>query len=514
MKKVDFLIIGSGIAGLSFALKAAKYGSVLIITKNNASDSNTNYAQGGIACVTGGDDNPELHIKDTLDAGAGLCNEEAVRTMVYEAPHCIKDLLEWGVSFSYNDAQFELGLEGGHSRHRILHMKDFTGREIESSLLRAVKNNPAIQILENHIATDLISDGESPNTCYGATVLNTENKTVESFLAGDTIICTGGAGQVYKHTTNPAVATGDGIAMACRAGAAISNMEFVQFHPTALYNPGGKVFLISEALRGAGAVLCNEYGEEFMHLYHPLQSLAPRDIVSRAIAKEMLLSGKDHVYLDATNISSNSLMNSFPQIYETCLVLGIDITGELIPVTPSAHFFCGGIVTDINGKTNIESLYAFGEAACTGVHGANRLASNSLLEAMVFSNRAFQDIISGLGNPVRYYKSNHLDFNHTKNELEADSTEANNLIEQVRSLTSACCGISRKTELLGLALSKILDIESKAHFIYTTYKKTQQTIELYNLALISRLIIQSALQRHESIGAHYVDNYKPATVEV
>jgi L-aspartate oxidase len=513
MQRSDFLVIGSGIAGLSFALKAAQCGTVCIITKNEASNSNTSFAQGGIACVMGVDDNPELHVKDTLVAGAGLCNEEAVRTMVYEAQNCISALLSWGVSFSLSDSRLDLGLEGGHTRNRIVHAKDFTGREIENALLKAIKSSKNIKLLENHLAIDLIvnDDGSTGRHCSGAEVLDLQTGESRNFYASNTIICTGGAGQVYLHTTNPAIATGDGIAMACRAGAQISNMEFVQFHPTALYNPDGKVFLISEALRGAGAILKNSHGEAFMHQYHLLGSLAPRDIASRAIETEMKRTGADHVYLDATHIPANQLISLFPNIYENCLDSGIDITTDLIPVVPSAHFMCGGIVTDLNGRTCISSLYAFGEAACTGVHGANRLASNSLLEAMVFSNRAFNDIThrnipKTTIPPTSIPLTTRNGARSSQSAAQPAPEELTRLKNEIRSVTSRYCGITRRTEELILASDKISKIETRAVTLFNNFHNSKEVIELYNLSLIAKLIITSAMKRKASIGAHFMEN--------
>jgi len=511
MKSTDFLIIGSGIAGLSFALKASKLGKVLIVTKNVASETNTRMAQGGIACVLNSDDNLELHVKDTLEAGAGLCNENAVRVMVGEARNCINELIELGVAFSNTDHKLDLGLEGGHTRNRIAHVKDFTGREIETVLLNAVRKHPDITILENHMAVDLIViDEDHCKRCLGAEILDENTGEIQSLLAYKTILCTGGAGQVYLHTTNPSIATGDGVAMAFRAGAIIKDMEFVQFHPTALYFPGKPVFLISEALRGAGAILKNKWGNPFMDKHHPLGSLAPRDITSRAIENEMRETGTDHVFLDATHIPTDALINLFPNIYDNCFKLGIDITTSLIPVAPSAHFMCGGIATDINGSTGIESLYAFGEVACTGVHGANRLASNSLLEAMVFSNRAFLDINFHWNKNVEINQFRSADNRHLY--IKPDLNKINRILTDIRQLMSRYAGIIRHPDEMEFAVEILKSLETDAKDIFLESKNSRESIELYNLAIVARLIISAAIERKSSIGAHYITKNAVSTL--
>ena len=521
MKQFDFLILGSGIAGLSFALKVAARGRVAIVTKKDRAESNTNYAQGGIASVMSKEDSFELHVRDTLEAGAGLCNEKVVRTIVEEGPARIAELIELGMKFSVSEhraedgsRELDLGREGGHSMRRILHAKDVTGREIEKALLSAIAAQPNIEIFENHIAIDLITSlklgyvGE--NHCVGAYVFDKKSGKVETFSAPVTLLATGGCGKVYLYTTNPDIATGDGVAMAFRAGAAISNMEFVQFHPTCLYHPKAKSFLISEAVRGEGGILKTLDGREFMDGYHPLKSLAPRDIVARAIDSEMKKSGADCVLLDITHKPAKFIIERFPNIYQTCLRYGIDITKEPIPVVPAAHYQCGGVVTTVDGETDIAGLYAVGEVACTGLHGANRLASNSLLEAMVCAHRAALKIsnskfeISSFQIPL--WQS-------------GDATNADELVvvshnwDEIRRLMWDYVGIVRTNKRLQRAQSRLANLQQEIQEYYWNFNVTADLLELRNIATVAELIVQCALQRPESRGLNYNLDFPEANPE-
>jgi L-aspartate oxidase len=515
VKQFDFVVIGSGVAGLTFALQTASRGRVAIITKKDRAESNTNYAQGGIAAVTSKEDTFEMHVRDTLTAGAGLCKEEVVRTIVEEGPARIAELIDFGMKFTEREVpppavgrELDLGREGGHSKRRILHAKDITGREVERALLNAVAERPNIEIFENHNAIDLITTQKlgrpGVNRCVGVYALDKAGQRVETFAAPCVILATGGCGKVYLYTTNPDIATGDGVAMAYRAGAAVANMEFIQFHPTCLYHPKAKSFLISEAVRGEGAILKTVDGREFMDAYHPLKSLAPRDVVARAIDSEMKRSGADYVTLDITHKPARFIIERFPNIYATCLEYGIDITKEPIPVVPAAHYQCGGVLTNVDGQTEIAGLYAVGEVACTGLHGANRLASNSLLEALVCSHRAAQCALAAHGQPPE------------KDLPEWHSGDASNPDElvvvshnwdEIRRLMWDYVGIVRTNRRLQRARKRIANLQAEIHEYYWDFVVTSDLLELRNIATVAELIVESALIRPESRGLHYNLDY-------
>jgi len=489
-KRVDFLVVGSGIAGLTFATKASKLGEVLILTKKRKADSNTNYAQGGIAAVFGRDDSFEKHINDTANAGEGLCHDSAVEIMVKKGPRLVRELYDMGCRFSVNsNGEFDLGREGGHSRRRIVHAKDYTGYEIERVLLEEAKKN-GVTISENEIALDLIVKEEE---CLGIYYYDADTQHIDVIYANATILATGGAGQTYLHTTNPPIATGDGIAMAYRAGAQIANMEFVQFHPTAVYNIkiDGRSFLVSEAVRGEGGILKTKDSNPFMHKYSPAGNLAPRDVVARACVSEMLRTNSKYVLLDISHRKADYIKNRFPTIYETCCRWGIDITREPIPVVPAAHYICGGILVNSWAESSMKRLFALGECACTGVHGANRLASNSLLEALVFATRAAQRVKTI--KHMRVIK---------QTGMKKTSRPGPNLKLSIKELMNAYVGVIRTEGGLTKAKEAINAYSKRfddgIHII---------NAESRNVTNVATLIIESALIRKESRGLHYIEEY-------
>jgi len=515
VKEYDFVVIGSGIAGLSFALKVAKHGSVAVITKRKGADTNTAWAQGGIACVTSDEDSFELHVRDTLEAGAGICDETAVRTIVMEGPDRIRELMEFGLQFDEREVsghrELDLGKEGGHSKRRVLHVRDLTGKEIEDTLLCELGRQSHVELFENHMAVDLITAAKlgfaAEDRCLGVYVLDEKTDEVETIRSDRIVLATGGCGKVYLYTTNPDIATGDGVAMTWRAGAVIANMEFIQFHPTCLFHAKAKSFLISEAVRGEGGILRNNRGEDFMKRYDSRGSLAPRDIVARAIDAEIKRSGAKCVFLDITHKSPEFIRERFPHIYETCLRFGIDISKQPIPVVPAAHYQCGGIKTDVNGATNLPGLYAVGEVACTGLHGANRLASNSLLEGLVVAHRAAAAAGEGQrpSHPARKVSLPEWQSGNVQNVDELVVIYHN--WDEIRRLMWDYVGIVRTDKRLQRASARLRNLQREIREFYWNFKVSVDLLELRNLATVAALIVDSALSRQESRGLHYTLDY-------
>lgn len=523
MRNVDFLVVGSGIAGLSFALKAAKYGKVLIVTKANEDESNTKYAQGGVAVVVDKEeDSFDKHIEDTLIAGDGLCDKHIVEIVVTEGPARIEEIIKYGTSFDKTQQGiFDLAKEGGHSESRVLHYKDITGFEIERALLEKIHKDPNIEILTHYFAVELITqhhtgefvDKRTENIlCYGIYALNTATGKVEKFLSRVTVMASGGAGHIYSTTTNPVIATGDGIAMVYRAKGKVRNMEFIQFHPTALYNPGEyPSFLISEAVRGFGGVLKTRNGEEFMLSYDERGSLAPRDIVARAIDAEMKKSGDEFVYLDIRHRNKADILSHFPNIYARCLSIGLDMTKDMIPVTPAAHYMCGGILVDEHGRSSINRLYACGECSSTGLHGANRLASNSLLEAPVFAHRIFEDAIKS-------FQDNDIpgdvpEWDETGTRLSNEDILVTHNLRETQKIMSDYVGIVRSDFRLDRALRRLGLLHEETESFYKKTILSVKLCELRNVIQNAYLVIKSAMLRKESRGLHYTTDYIPHAQE-
>ncbi len=517
--KYDFLVIGSGGAGLSYALRVARHGSVAIITKKDSAESNTNYAQGGLASVIAGEDRFEDHINDTIIAGAGLCHPEIVDMVVREGPSVVRELLNWGAKFSTREGELDLGREGGHSHNRIVHAADRTGKEIEQTLLTAISRHPNIHVFEHHFALELITEHhldrevtrhDQDINCYGAYVFDTRSDKVEVVLAKATLIATGGLGEVYLHSTNPSIATGDGIAMAYRAKARVANMEFMQFHPTTLNVPEANSFLISEAVRGKGGILRDRNGYAFMSDYDDRAELAPRDIVARSIDDYLKKSGDESVYLDVTHIDKGELSVSFPHIMETCRSFGVDIRKDWIPVVPAAHYLCGGVVTDRDGRTTIQGLFCAGEAACTGLHGANRLASNSLLEAMVFSKRAADESVAYIRERSWMSGVPEWDDSGTVNAEEAILIHHNK--QELQQVMWNYVGIVRSNLRLERAFRRTHMLFEETEEFYQRTRVSVPLCELRNLITNAYIIIRSAMSRKESRGLHFSTDY-PDQVE-
>ncbi|MCD7936162.1 MAG: L-aspartate oxidase [Tannerellaceae bacterium] len=520
VKRFDFLIIGSGIAGMSYALKVAKKGKVALVAKTNLEEANTYFAQGGIASVTNLIvDNFDKHIEDTMVAGDWLSDRAAVKKVVYEAPQQIKELISWGVDFDKDETgNFDLHREGGHSEHRILHHKDNTGAEIQDSLIRAVKRHPNISTFENHFAIEILTQHhlgvtvtrQTPGIeCYGAYIMDLESGRIDTFLSKVTLMATGGIGAVYQTTTNPLVATGDGIAMVYRAKGTVKDMEFVQFHPTALYHPGDRPsFLITEAMRGYGGILRTYDGREFMQKYDERLSLAPRDIVARAIDNEMKTRGDEYVYLDVTHKNPDETIHHFPNIYKKCLDLGIDITKDYIPVAPAAHYLCGGILVDGEARSSINRLYAVGECSCTGLHGGNRLASNSLIEAVVYADAAARHSISIVD--TLSYQENIPAWNDEGTQSQEEMILITQSVKEVGQIMSSYVGIVRSDLRLKRAWDRLDIIYEETESLFKRSIASKDICELRNMVNVGYLIMRQAIERKESRGLHYTLDYPPA----
>ncbi len=515
-KKYDFLVIGSGIAGMSFALKVAHKGKVAILCKTEMEEANTHYAQGGVASVTKPTDEFEHHVIDTLIAGDGICDEAVVRKVVEGAPEQIKQLVSWGVDFDKNEkGDYDLHKEGGHSDFRILHHKDNTGEEIQKSLIKAVKSHPNIDVYDQHFAIEIITQHHlgqlvkhtTPNIeCYGAYVLDIRTNHVHTFLSKITMMATGGIGNIYQTTTNPPVATGDGISMVYRAKGLVEDMEFVQFHPTALYHPGDRPsFLITEAMRGYGGILRNKKGEAFMKKYDSRGSLAPRDVVARAIDNEMKITGDEHVYLDVTHKDPETTKREYPTIYNKCLSIGIDITKEYIPVAPAAHYLCGGIKVDMNARTSIHNLYAAGECSRTGLHGANRLASNSLIEAVVYADAAAKDALKYL--PAISWNEEIPEWNDEGTSLNEEMVLITQSEKEVNQIMNAYVGIVRSNLRLKRAYDRLEILYRETENLFQRSVVSKEICELRNIINTAYLVIKAASQRKESRGLHYTIDY-------